>query len=300
MIKDKHTQEHKNSRFITIYRAGSFLSRAQGPQIDDYFSTSKRSIGSFWDDTRKVGKGLSVTEIELIVAPFLDALPGERDYHKQVENFFNDLSTDVPHQTGRTLQIGLTIDNEGFLSQENRPLDPMDYIRYRHALANPKVAATKEIADSDQIIEFYIFDKNAAASKAKATNKLKDDAMKVYLDLKDVAMKVEQIMVLMGEDIRRYAGETKEAEMQTDLRKLSAKKPQDFIDKVNSPMLEAEYLLTKLVLYKIVNGLAGRYIDAETKQLIGNSKDEVVCWLNDPENSDVVLAYKDRLQEKRK
>ena len=33
---------------------------------------------------------------------------------------------------------------------------------------------------------------------------------------------------------------------------------------------------------------------------ISKIKDEVVCWLNDPENSDVVLAYKDRLQEKRK
>ena len=73
-----------NSRKITIYRSGSFLSVAQGKDVQDFFSSSKRSIGSYFESgaSRRIGTGLSFDEEALLLPHILDVPAEHTEFRK--------------------------------------------------------------------------------------------------------------------------------------------------------------------------------------------------------------------------
>ena len=105
---------HQNSKTVTIYRAGSFLSRAQGKEIDDFFATSKRAVGSYWESTnaKRVASGLTFMEEELLMPKILDVHEKDREFRQKVTQFFVELETQIPYESGRTLEIGLEKSNQ--------------------------------------------------------------------------------------------------------------------------------------------------------------------------------------------
>src|SRR6187551_879291 len=144
---------HANSKKVTIFRSGSFMSRAQGADTDEYFSMGKVSVDSYFEkkDSRRVATGLSFEEEELLLPSFVDASPQEREFRKNVSAFYTDISTKIPYPGGITLEIGLSSNNDKPVSKDNMPLDTMDFIRWRHAKGHPFMAASKEEAEGNQM-----------------------------------------------------------------------------------------------------------------------------------------------------
>src|SRR5579872_23290 len=105
--------ESPNHRPITIFRAGSFLTRAQGKEIQDYFADSKQGIGSYWEGghSNKVGTGLSFDEQELLMPYIINCRKEDNLFREKVELFFHEIDTKVPHDKGVVLETGLKLDN---------------------------------------------------------------------------------------------------------------------------------------------------------------------------------------------
>ena len=290
---------HPNSRKITIYRTGSFLSRSQGAGVDDFFSASKQSIGSYFEsgNSQRVGSGMTPEEEALIMPDILHIDTADREFRKKVGEFFTDLTTSVPHGTGVTLEVGLKKNNDSSVAKDNMPINLMDYVRYKHAVGHPWVGSSKEEASGDQTITFYIFDKSAL--QGKATNKRKDvdAAMQIYLKVKEDIRIVDQLLTLLGIDPRVFLGPNAGELKVEALRDKVEADPKKFAEVYGEGELEVRYDITSMINTGVLKQLGTRIIDVETDKLIGNSIEEVVYWYKDEDNSQQVIVLKARLQE---
>lgn len=285
-----------NSHKITIYRSGSFLAVAQGKEVRDFFSASRQSIGAYFESnsSRRIASGLTPEEEELLVPEFVGYAVDHPEYRKKRDEFFSDIDTAVPYDGGRTLEIGLKNSNKDAMSKGNPPLEPMDYIRYRHALGHPKVAPTQEASVGNMMMSFYIFDKVEAGKRNSLKMSKQDDALNAYQEIKNDPNKVRQALVLLGTnpdvlDVVEHVGA---------LRAHAEKTPDNFLSVMKDKNFEITYWLKTMVDHKILKVMGKKYFDAETDRLIGNDLEEATYFFLDDLNSDLIGTLKARLQDK--
>jgi hypothetical protein len=291
--------EHPNSKKITIFRAATFLDAAQNPDVQAYFSYSKRSIGAFWESpqSQRIGSGLSPTEERLLLPELIEATAEDREFMKKRNEFYQDISTDVPHATGKTLEIGLFTSNKEPISLKNMPLNISDYLRYRHAVANPQVALSKEDGEGRSMIEFYIFDKTEVNKKSTIKADTKDAALQVYLGIKadPTGTKVKQALILLGVNVAKLDP----TDMETELRKIAETKSDDFLRICETKEFNINYYIKAMIEYKIIKQLGQKYFDTETDKLLAKNEEEMVAFFKDDDNTDLVVTLKARLQKER-
>lgn len=293
--------KHKNSKEVTIFRAGSFLARAQGKEVDDFFASSHKTIGSYWESktSKRVGTGLDLREIKLLLVEILEVTPDDRDWQKEVNKFYHEISTSVPYGTGVTLEIGLEKSNDVVMGKENMPLNIMDYIRYRHAQLHPQVAQDKDEADGNATKEFYIFDKYAVIERNKKVNENKDTALSLYLEIKEDENKVNTMLTLLGIDPREFEAVPSQAISlkQNSLKQQAEKAPEKFVSVYQTGDLEERYWVQTMINTKILKLVGTKYVIAETNKLLANSLDEAIFYFKDELNSDMIVLLKAKMQE---
>lgn len=284
-----------SSKKVTIFRAGSFLSKAQ-TGLEDFFSQSSVSIGSYWESvgTKRVGTGLSFEEEAVLLPLILDTPAEDRDFRKSVTKFYVELDTKVPYQTGITLEVGLLQDNSKPLSKDNLPINVMDYLRYRHALKHPQVAKSKDNAEGNGLIQFYIFDKSSVLESNKKNMDILDSALVNYSKVKKDADKVNKLLTLLGTDHRAF--ET-DSDRVLGLRKLVEAKPDEFNTIYTDNELDFKYSIQAMVNTGVLKQIGEKYQDAETKKFVANNKEELLVLMQDEKQSDLVVLLKARLQE---
>lgn len=290
--------DHPNSRTVTIYRAGSMLSRAQGPEIDELSANSRQSIGSYFESpgSMKIATGLSLAEEKILMPKVINIPADDRDFRKAVNDFFTDITTMVPHQRGVELEVGLLENNEHVISEDNLPINIIDYIRYRHAKGHPWVAENHETAKGDQTKQYYIFDKYNIQHKNSKRMKDEDAAMTIYLKISKDMNIVDQMLVVMGVDPRSFVGPQKDSLKVAELRNLAKDKSEDFIKAYTEEDLELRYTIKSMLKLGVLKEVGSRIIDAETDALIGNTLEETIWWFKDDGNSDSVVVLKARMQ----
>lgn len=294
--------KHKNSRTVTIFRAGSFLSRAQGPGIEEHFASSKVSIGSYFESVSStmVGSGLTFEEQDILLPLLVDAPKEDREFRKLVRAYYENIDTKVPHGTGCVLEIGLLVDNDKPVSKDNLPIELIDFVRYRHAYHHPFMAKNKEEAESNALMQFYIFDKNQVQEKSTAKTIEKDAAMQIYLSIKKDEAKVNMMLTLLNIDPREYpdtaAGKDQKIEK---LRALAEgdKTAKKFVEIHDTEDFDIKYWLESMKNTGVLKVFGNKFVDAETQKIIGNSVEEAVFFFKDDANSATVGILKAKQQE---
>lgn len=296
-----------NSRKITIFRAPTFLSSVQ-TGLDDYYAMSHKDIGSYLSSkgTNTPGTGLDFEEVNLLLPLIIDYTPGEREFKAKVKEFYDSISTKVPYKDGVVLEIGLRKSNDQPLSADNLPIEPMDYIRYRHAVGHPWVAQSRDEGSGNQLKQYYVSDPEAIRVGTTNLREQREKAMEAYLVLtkeyKDKPTQVDDILAVLGEDPRGF--KTKDEKL--DFLEELAKSPD--VDKVKRFMAVAtdkkiglKGFVEKLVFTGILRKVGARYLVAETDKILGDSLEEVLLELDDTEkNGQLITVFKSQLQEKMK
>lgn len=290
---------HVNSKTITVFRAGSFLSRSQGKDVEDHFAMSKASIGSYWEGggSQKIASGLSSAEEELLLPSIIDITPQDKDFRREVTRYYAEINTEVPYGTGLTLEIGLETDNKGPVSKTNFPINLSDYIRYRQLKGHPHVAGSREEGESNPNKQFYILDKEALENKTQNKTKEKDAAFAIYLKIKEEEVQVDTMLIMMGVDPREFSGKNRMDEKQLALRNLAETKPGEFTALYATENLEIRAWVVQMEQLKVIKKMGTKYYDSETNKLIGNNMEETIYYFLDEENSADVALYKARTQE---
>lgn len=293
---------HPNSRKVTFFRTGSFLARAQGPEIQDYFQSSKQSIGSFWEseNSNKVHTGLTFKEQNLLMPHLINSDSDDKGFRGLVDTFFHEINSNVLHGTGLTLETGLEDNNDEAVSKDNMPINIGEYVKWRHHIGHPSVAKNKKEADSDARKEFYIFDPMENRDRASKLVKEKDEAMQVYLKLKSEPEKIDMMLTMLKIDPREFTGPTKEDLKIQKLRELSESDPAGFKSVYNVDDLEIKYYIAKMVTVDVLLNIGHSYRITSNKRVLGHSLDETVAFFQDPANEQDIALLKAAMQENSK
>lgn len=291
--------KNPNSKQITIFRAGSFLSRAQGKDAEEMYQLAKVSIGSYWagGGSNKIGSGLTHDEEELLLPDIIDTTVGDRDFRKRVTEFYAEMDTPIPYHTGCTLEIGLKVDNFSPLSTKNMPINVSDYLRYRHAKNHPQMAQSKEESDGNATKQYYIFDKDTLQNKGSEKRKQRDNAMAVYFQIKEDIKKVDMMLTLLGTDPREFTGKNTDDDKIEALRILADKESERFTTTYKEENFDTRAWIKTMVNVGVLKEMGTSYRDGETNKLIGKTLEETIYYMLDVDHQDEVDMYKARTQE---
>lgn len=287
---------HPNSHKITIFRTGTFLSRAQNADTASFFAQSKESIGSYYEKktSSKIGSGMSRDEIELLMPDLVDRLPTDREFNEKVTEYFVNITTYVPYTGGIELEIGLQTANDQPVSKTNMPIDVVDYIRYRHALCHPYVAISKEAATGNQLKRFYVFDKKALDTKSFKNDKIKDAAVTSYLKIKNDDKQVDMMLLLLGLEPRDFnSPDAKKSELRKQAETNSVK----FNEIYDEGDLDIRARIRGMVNTKVLKNIGQRYLITESGEEIGASLDEAIYFFKDETNAEKVIPLVALYQE---
>lgn len=289
-----------NSRVVVIYRISSFLEQEQKDSKVLYVN-AKYSVGAYYDSPRSKipSSGLSYAEEEILM-PFLIHLePTDRDFRKNIEKYFTEISTTIPYSTGISLEIGLT-DNSKALTKNNLPLSIEEYVRYRHLLNHPLMAKNIDVDGNDGKKEFYIFNKDEVLKKKALSTSYADQALEIYIKNKNNITMINQILTLLGKDVSLIENDIIKVETFKDI---ATKKPKDIIAVFNTPDFEYKYWIKLMVManaLKVVNNKYYQVLDNKQNKLLANSLEDLIIYFKDKDNSDVFIALKSIVQQKSK
>ena len=262
-----------------------------------YFDAAYRAIGSYWSrKSNRPATGLTLPEENLLMPFVLDIPETDRDFRSRCTDYFHAISTKVDPtdnngEGGTPLEIGL-LNNDEPLGKDNLPLEPTDYIKWRHSLGHPQVALKQSLAKGNKLKHFYIFDPTTENTDANTRTDMKDEALKAYLEVKEDAGKTRQYLVLLNADMQLARG--KESIKLREYAETSAK---DFLEIHNDRDRPIKYLIRMMVEAKIVEYVGTRIIIKENGQQLGANEKEAVAHLKDPENSQQLATFKHMVQD---
>jgi hypothetical protein len=284
-----------NSRIISIYRSKNFLERAQGSDVGEYFSEAKTSIGStFVKDQQRVATGLSFKEQDLLMPYVIQMESDERGFRTKVEEFFADLDIKVTDK-GLKLEVGLEESNDSPVSKTNMPINILDYVKYKLSLIHPWVAMNKEEGEGNSTKRFYIHDPEQVKKKQNKVARDQDGALKAYLEVSKNPLKVDMLLTLLGTDPRIL---DKDTDIHTQkLKEKALSDPDNFVKVLGQDNFETRYMIEFMLKTGVLKKLGVKYQDSETKAIIGHDLDETIAFFTDPNNDQILISYKARLQE---
>jgi len=285
------------SKIVELHRKQTFMQDANNdPDVKDYLALSFRSVGSYWREIGKVYEsGLTREEENLIMPDLLGGITAQDEkniFRKEVQAFFRDINTKIPPE-GLKLEIGL--EQDAPLSENNPPLKPMDYVRYRHAIKHPQVATTKEVAEMYQHVLFYIVDKQAETLGKSKLRDFEDKAQTEYLQINRDASKVEMVLTLLGVNTRNLTTEdmvlTLKDQASIDPEQsdtMNQERLQKFVAIVNDKELATKYDIMEMVRYSLLERVKTKILIKESGEIIGDNLKEAVIWMQDKANSKLV------------
>lgn len=293
------------SKTIEIHRHFNLVEMQQeDPSVKAWLGEAFKPIGPYWEPGGKsVGTGLSFKEQAILMPAQLGVEKSDKDFRKAVTDYFHNILTNVP-KDGLKLEVGLE-DPSKELSEDNMPLNIREYIIYRHLLNHPQVALDKATAEKQIVKRFYIIDPNKVTASINEINRTEDDALGLYFKHKENPIKVDQILTMMGVNIKNMKREQKIVKF-----KELATKPADlnindqaehfrnFISICNDPDLETKYLVQELIGAKYLKQIGTAVLIDESKESLGDTMEEVILFLNNPKNSKTLNMLKAQYQFK--
>lgn len=284
---------------MKLYRKESFIGNAQAATAPEFMSMSKKSIGSFWENSfsKTQGSGLNFEEQKLLLPTIVDCEPEDRNFRAKVAEYYAAIKTLVPFDKGRALEIGLIMSNSEPVGEKNQPLNLADYLTYRHAIAHPLVAISKQEAENNMLKEYYVFDGQAQEDFELAQSKNKDEALELYLKIKKTPEKVDMLLTLLDTDPRVFRGKNAEALKLDKLKALSESIPDKFVSEFKDNLFEERYTVQTMINTGVLTKVGEKIFNTETGETIGHDMLESIAWIKDKANSETFGMLKARMQE---
>lgn len=284
--------KHPNSHIVYVRRAPMFASSAR-KELDEYFAESYKAVGSYFSKgSTRTATGLTITEEDLLMPYILNIPKEDRDFRKEVNVWFQNIATKVPARDGVKLEIGLEKSNSEPVSENNKPINVEEYIRYKHIIGHPHVALNEEEGTGNQLKQYYIFDPEEVSLASIGINDQRDEALSKYLLIKDKPRSVRMYLTLTGIDVRAI----RKGEEAMRLRDVADKSPNKFLAAYNDKDREIKYHIEDMIHYKILERIGSRIVTPEGVELGRDMKETVLYW-KDTRNTKDVVMLKSRLQE---
>ena len=271
-------------KFVTIYRRES---AARLPQEIKDQAVLKLSAGITSSGIPL--KGISIDEEEKLLPSIVGLPPTHPEFANKVNTWYNNLSKPV---TKQGLKLNITVSEK-----TGMPEVVTDYLLYRRAMVDKRVAKTKQQLLSDQFFTFYINDENEEKQKRLASLAEKETAQKEYFKVKESETLVDWILQVFaqkeGEKTNKYSSLSRE-DKNLVLDKMVTTYPKAFVALATDKDLELKAEIISMVDYGILTKSANRFINGT--EPLGDSLEETVAYFKSAKNQTEYVKLKAKLE----
>lgn len=252
---------------------------------------------------------LTPEEEEQFLPNIIKRQPSDIRWQDEVENYFKNISVQVPEPDGLKLEIGFAYPNEeaanrGEDSNETEkhkygePINVSNYVLYRHCLVYGKVANIGVDYNKSPKIQFYMtspnhdnrIKTNAAQSRLKA--------YEILAEIKTDHQKLSSIIDVLANDPFSGIGIIEPgmelAEIDTYIQTNAAK----FVEIANDKDLNLRATIERCINLDILNRAENTNIIMYDTSIIGNTTNEAIAFLKDENNAKLFNTIKSQLDMK--
>lgn len=184
--------------------------------------------------------------------------------------------------------------------QYGRPINIEDYLMYRHCLLYKDIAKDTALINSDPSIRFYFKDDQKEADLQRKlrveTNKAKGNFVNMIADDELFDAVYAQYCVMVGKPVILSSLEDRMVK-ETELDKFSSNEPVKFNRIFNDNDIKIKTMIEILIERgEFIRSQYNQNIITPEGEFIGANVKEAVAWFKNPENADVVNAYKNKLK----
>jgi len=315
------TLVQKESKVVTLMRQYSFVEEAnKDPEVKEYFDMAYKAVGSYAKTAGgPAASGMSRAEERAIMPEITGIFPedGRREFQESVNKYFKNLNTKIP-PTGKKLEIALEDPSRpmGFTeklpsglpdpdSHINLPVNPTQYIIWRHAVGHPLCASDKDTAEKYQHMKFYIQDEGEIIKATSALNKLEDIARKEYFKIIEDGTKVTQVLTLLGvPNAKKLDAGTAELSLKgfstiddSVAEATNEKKLKTFKSVATDKELAVKYDIMQFISAGIFERIGARILIKESGDQVGINLKEAAKWMLDKSNVQLIGSFKAQLEE---
>lgn len=286
------------SKLITIKKSATQLGARPQEAVELILGSSKWSVGSYYEGngSKKIASGLNDAEIRLLLPCVILYPKSDPAFYKEVERYYKEIYSTVDSD-GLVLEIGLEKDNDLPVSEDNMPINVEHYLKYRHHEKHPAVAANAKIALSNPLVRFYIEDKQQSIKLEKEVADAKDEATKLYFELKDDSARMRTILVLLNERLSTIPSSLDERRLL--IKRISEERPNEFLKAVKDKKAEIKVLIREGLSIGYLEELSNNYIVLkETQSPLGFGLEDSAIFLQDKKNADILARLKNMVAAK--
>lgn len=233
-------------------------------------------------------RGLDEDE-EKKLLPLISPLdPDAKTWRADANRFWAELTIKVPSD-GIELETG--VDDKG------HPINVLQYIQYRFAMAHPLVARSEEELPKKSTYRFFINDPDLMVAKKHTAVELKAQAYALFTKIKASSasdLSFGRILRLNGLNPDRMSS----VAIETSVANFLEATPAKFIKIAESADLADTALVEEMVDQQVIRKLGTIYQFGDVR--IGDTLDEAVAYIGSAKNSKNLVTMLSRLQEKRK
>lgn len=244
---------------------------------DDVYTEAKRRIGSVYLKGGDILKGLTIAEQKKWLPEVLGMSPGEPGWNKVVNQFYANLTVDVPTE-GVTLDIST--------DEEGNPINVMDYIKFRFCEKHPHVS-TDEAGSKGR---YFISDPQKEKAAAVADTRQRKEAYKHLITLSDDVEKAT--LVLKAAGIRTQGLDEQAIEL--ELEDLLEEDYSEFIRIATDKNLEKVALVWDCVEAGVLRKAGNTFLFGD--EVLGDDMESAIRFLNAKKNSETLLNIKSKLK----
>jgi hypothetical protein len=168
--------------------------------------------------------------------------------------------------------------------------NPMDFITYKVLMASPRVAESDK--DEDRVkkpkAEYAIFDEQEKAKRENVKVNLKKKAWKIFNT--SSAKQMRDILKLLGVQAHNASTEI----VENKLSEIVDSRPEDVINIKEDANFKMKVFLSDCINAKALRRNAGAYFFGDIH--LGHDQETTIVFLEDPENQEIYLALKAKLQ----
>jgi len=246
------------------------------------YAESKRKIGSSFTKSGQTNKGLTFSEEKELLPALLGLQYNDPNFFQKSERFFAELSIDVEHGSGT--KFNASVDDKG------NPVNLMDYVKYKFALAHPFVAADEQACMSSQKYKYFVHDPSKEMEEKHSALEVKKKAYREFIKASADEAKMDMILLAMGSSPKGLSVVEKELKLENEVDA----DPVSFLKIVTDKNLEQTAFIEDCISSEVLRRVGTAYLNGDEK--IGDTLEESILFLKNKKNSEVLTVLKARLK----
>ena len=228
-------------------------------------------------------KPFSVEEEKKYMLGILDVNPDHGDWPKHSKTFWAEMTIPVGF-SGIELEIGK--------DEDDKPLNIMDYIKYRFAISHPYVALSKLEMESNMTKRFYIQDLARADKEKNNEIQLKKDADKAFIKVSSDKKNMARVLRLIS---NTNPDKMNSEQIENALYELKNSNPKKFLRAATDKNLELKSEIEEMVTAGVIRRIGNQVIFID--EVLGDTLDDTIVYLKDKKNSGKLTILRAKLKE---